>query len=128
MTDRARRLWRRVAIAALIATTTLFIIGVIVLHNAGPILKGRIIETLSTRFDSRVELDNLDVSVGRGIEVAGRGLRIFPPEAVVTAGAKQPLIAIRNFHFHSGVGGLFLKPMHVAAVSVTCLDIYIPPR
>ncbi|HLH04830.1 MAG TPA: hypothetical protein VKX25_18835 [Bryobacteraceae bacterium] len=128
MTDRSRRIWRRVAIGALIATTGFFIAGEIVLHNAGPILKGRIIETLSTRFDSHVELDNLDVSIGRGLEVGGQGLRIFPPDAVVAAGAKQPLLAVRNFHFHSGVSGLFLKPMHVAAVSVTGLDINIPPR
>ncbi len=106
----------------------LFIVGEIVLRHAGPILKGRIIETLSTRFDSRVELDNLDVSLGRGIELSAQGLRIFPPDAVVAAGATHPLIAVRNFNFHSGIAGLFFKPMHVKAVRVSGLAITIPPR
>ncbi len=128
MTQRARRIWKRIGIGALLSAVVLFVIGEVVLHRAGPILKGRIIETLSTRFDSRVELDNLDVSIGRGLEIGGEGLRIFPPDAVVAAGATQPLIAVRQFHFHSGVMGLFLKPMHVSAVSVNALDINIPPR
>ncbi len=128
MSQRARRIWKQIGIAALLSAVALFIIGEVVLHRAGPILKGRIIETLSTRFDSHVELDNLDVSIGRGLEVDGQGLRIFPPDAVVAAGANQPLIAVRQFRFHSGVMGLFLKPMHVSAVSVNALDINIPPR
>ena len=112
----------------MVSAVVLFIVGEVVLSQAGPILKGRIIETLSARFDSRVELDNLDVSVGRGLEVAGQGLRIFPPDAVVAAGADQPLMRVKQFRFHSGVIGLFLKPMHVSAVLVDGLDINIPPR
>ncbi len=126
--SKRRRVWKWITISTLIAAVVLFTIGEIVLRHAGPILKGRIIETLSTRFDSRVELDNLDVSLGRGLEVSAEGLRIFPPDAVVAAGASQPLIAVRNFNFHSGVAGLFLKPMHVAAVWVSGLHIEIPPR
>src|SRR5205823_9937366 len=102
--------------------------GEVVIHNAGPILKGRVIETLSTRFNSRVELDGLNVSVLRGLEVSGDRLRIYPPEDVVAAGVKQPLIALEHFSFHSGLVGLFFKPMHVDAVRVTGLQINIPPR
>ncbi|HZQ55653.1 MAG TPA: hypothetical protein VFB14_25870 [Bryobacteraceae bacterium] len=128
MTERARRIWRRIGIAGLLSAVVLFIVVEIVLHRAGPILKGRVIETLSTRFDSNVQLDNLSVSLGRGLEVSGQGLRIFPPDAVVAAGAHEPLIAVRDFHFHSGVLGLFLKPMHVAAVNVSGMSIDVPPR
>ena len=99
-----------------------------VLHEAEPILKGRVIETLSTRFSSHVELDTLNVSVLRGLEVSGRGLRIFPPPDVVAAGATQPLIEIRQFSFHAGLVGLFIKPMHVGVVRVSGLHIQIPPR
>ena len=128
MSQRGRRIWKRIGIAAASSAVVLFIIGDVVLQHAGSILKGRIIETLGTRFDSRVDLDTLDVSIGRGLEVAGQGLRIFPPDAVVAAGAHQPLIAVRQFHFHSGVMGLFLKPMHLSSVFVDALDIHIPPR
>ena len=89
----------------------LAIIGEVMLHRAGPILKGRVTETLSTRFNSRVELDTLNVSGLRGLEVSGDHLRIYPPDNVVAAGARQLLIALEHFSFHSGVLGLFIKPM-----------------
>jgi hypothetical protein len=95
---------------------------------AGPILKSRVEETLRARFKSRVELDRMDVSLLRGIEVSANNLRIYPLDDVVAAGAAQPLIAIDSFSFHSGLTGLFIQPMHVGMVQVTGLDISIPPR
>ena len=106
----------------------LVIIAEIVLRHAGPILKGRVIETLSTRFDSKVELDTLDVSLLHGLQVTGGGLRIYPPDDVIAAGATQPLIAVQHFDFRAGVMGLFIKPMHVSSVHVSGLDIHIPPK
>lgn len=97
-------------------------------HRAGPILKGRVIETLSARFDGRVELDTLEVSIVRGLEVSGRGLRIFPPDDVVAAGATAPLIALGSFTFHANVMGLFVKPMRVGTVHVADMEIRVPPR
>jgi hypothetical protein len=103
-------------------------VGEVMLKRAEPILKGRVIETLRARFDSRVELDTLQVSIIRGLAVSGKGLRIFPPDDVVAAGAKDPLIAIQQFEFHAGLVGLFLKPTHVRTVRVQGLAINIPPR
>ena len=85
---------------ALLAVIVLAVVADVMLHRAGPILKGRVIETLSTRFKSRVELDQLQVSVLRGLEVSGDGLRIFPPDDVVAAGATKPLISLAHFSFH----------------------------
>ncbi len=99
-----------------------------VVRHAGPILKGRVVETLSTRFNSKVEMDGFNVSLGRGLEVSGEGLRIYPPDDVVAAGADYPEISIKHFEFHSGLRGLFLKPMHVGTVHVTGLEVKIPPR
>lgn len=98
------------------------------LGRAGPILKGRVIETLSTRFNSRVELDGFDVSLVKGLEVSGNGLRIFPQDEVVAAGATEPLIALGRFSFHANLAGLFVKPMHVGTVHVTGMAIQIPPK
>jgi hypothetical protein len=123
-----KRIPRWLGVTVLVVLVALAVIVEIVLRHAGPILKGRVVETLSTRFESRVELASLDVSVLRGLEANGKGLRIFPPDPVVAAGANQPLIEIANFHFHSGILGLFFKPMHVASVQVTGLQINIPPR
>ncbi len=112
----------------LIAVFTLLLVGEIMLKRAEPILKGRVIETLSTRFDSHVELDDLQVSLIKGLAISGKGLRIFSPDDVVAAGAKDPLIAIQQFEFHAGLIGLFLKPTHVGTVHVQGLAINIPPK
>ena len=108
--------------AAVIVAIGLAITIEVVVRRAGPILKGRVIETLSTRFDARVELDDLQVFVRRGLEVRGAGLRIYPPDDVAS-GTKTPLIALKNFSFDSGLIGLFFKPMHVGSVNVSGLVI-----
>ena len=125
---RGRRIWRRIGITLLIIVAVLTVIAEVVLRRAEPILKGRVIETLSTRFDSKVELDTLDVSLLRGLQVSGAGLRIYAPPDVVAAGATAPLIAISHFSFHARLLGLFVKPTHIGAVQVSGLQIHIPPR
>jgi hypothetical protein len=110
--SRKHRGWRLVGWITLIAVIVLLVVGEIMLRRAGPILKGRVIETLSTRFNSRVELDDLQVSLIKGLAVSGKGLRIFAPDDVVAAGAKDPIIAVRQFEFHATLLGLFLKPTH----------------
>ena len=123
-----RGVWRWIATGALIVLAVLIVIGNVMVHRAGPILKGRVIDTLSTRFNSRVELDTLDVSLIKGLEVSGTGLRIYAPDDVVAAGATEPLIAMEHFRFHAPLMGLFVKPTHVGTVYVSGMQIYIPPK
>src|SRR3954454_17071179 len=128
LTGKKRRgLWAWIGISGLVTLVSFLIVAEVMIERAGPILKGRVIETLSTRFDSRVELDGFDVSVLRGLEISGERLRIFPPDPVVAAGAQHPLIAIDHFSFHSGFIGLIFKPTHLRAVNVTGLHIHVPP-
>jgi hypothetical protein len=126
--SRRRRVWTWILFSLLIAVVVLGVIGEVMVDRAAPILKGRVIETLSTRFNSRVDLDGLDVSLVKGLEVSGNGLRIFPEDEVVAAGATEPLIALGRFSFHANLAGLFVKPMHVGTVHVAGMAIHIPPR
>src|SRR5207302_1186958 len=121
--NRRKRVWAWVAIALVVIVTALVIVANVMIRRAGPILKGRVTETLSARFNGRAELDSLDVSVLHGLEVSGNRLRIYPPDDVVAAGANQPLIAIEHFSFHAGLIGLFLEPTHVDMVQVDGLQI-----
>ncbi len=120
--------WKWLAISGLLAVIVLVTIGIVMEKHAGPILKGRVVETLSTRFNSHVELDELDVSVIKGLEVSGKGLRIYNPDDVVAAGATQPLITLGSFYFHTGLRSLFLKPMRIGTVHVSDMQIVIPPH
>ena len=126
--SRKHKGWRLAGWISLASIAVLLVVGEVMLRRAEPILKGRVIETLSTRFNSHVELDELQVSLIKGLEVSGKGLRIFAPDDVVAAGFKIPLFAVQEFDFHAGIIGLFLKPTHVRLVHVRGLAINIPPK
>lgn len=126
--DRHPGFWPWLGVSLLVALIVLVAAAEVALHRATPILKGRVIETLSVRFNSKVQLDNLEVSVVRGLEVSGDGLRIYPPDDVIDPGATQPLIVIRHFSFHAHLLGLFVKPTRVDTVQVSGLQVHIPPR
>ncbi|MBS1801553.1 MAG: hypothetical protein JSS95_17215 [Acidobacteria bacterium] len=126
--QRGHNAWRWIAFSLLLLVVIVAATIEITFHRAGPILKGRVVETLSTLFDSQVDLDGFHVSVMKGFEVSGDGLRIYPPDDVVEAGAKGPLISLAHFAFHVNVAGLFAKPMHVRTVNVRGMTISIPPR
>src|ERR1700722_596424 len=69
--------WKWIGIVALIPLASGAIAVRLVIDRAEPILRARVIETLSNRFDGKVELASFDVSVRNGIEVSGTGLKIF---------------------------------------------------
>jgi hypothetical protein len=121
--------WKWVGIVALIALASGAIAVRLVIDRAEPILRDRVIETLSNRFDGKVELAGFHVSVINGIEVSGSGLKIF--------GAKDPnpyepgvqaLIGVQEFRFHTLLRNLFRSPMHVDTVYVRGLELNIPPK
>ena len=99
--------------------------GGILLHHAAPILKAKVVETLSSRFDSRVQLDKFQVSLIDGLRVSGSGLRIFPHHLAING----PLIAVKSFSFRVlGWRQFFSTILVVHHVQVSGLSIHIPPK
>ena len=115
-----------------IALAFLVVVGVavaIAIYHAEPILRGRIIETLSARFHSRVELAGFHVSVAHGVHVSGEGLKIFGTSDVnIQKPGTQPLIAIDEFRFAASVLNLLHTPMRVHRVYLKGLELNIPPK
>ena len=115
-----------------IALAFLVVVGVavaIAIYHAEPILRGRIIETLSARFHSRVELAGFHVSVAHGVHVSGEGLKIFGTSDVnIQKPETQPLIAIDEFRFAASVLNLLHTPMRVHRVYLKGLELNIPPK
>jgi hypothetical protein len=105
------------------------VIARVVIDRAQPILRTRVIETLSNRFKGKVELATLNVSVIKGLEVSGSGLKIYGPTDPnpYTEGV-QPLISLREFHFHTGVRNLFRSNVHADTVYVKGMELNIPPK
>lgn len=99
----------------------------IVIDRAEPILRARVIETLSTRFHSRVELDEIHVWIADGLHVQGRGLKVFgatDPNPWQTG--VQPLLAVSQFSFQTALRNLFREPMRVDTIFVDGLTVNIP--
>jgi hypothetical protein len=101
----------------------------IAISRAEPILRARVLETLSTRFKGQVELGEFHVSLSQGIQVQGTGLKIYgADDPNMHQAGVQPLIAVSEFRFQTGILELLRSPMHVDTVYVKGLQLNLPPR
>ena len=96
----------------------------ILLSRAEPILRARLIQSLSARFHSRVEMGAFDVSLLRGFEVSGKDLAIYP----YNINSTTPTFSVRRFAFRTGYRSLVSSPMHINHVEVEGLRINLPPK
>jgi hypothetical protein len=121
--------WRWVvAVAGIFLAAVLICVRLVITH-AEPILRTRVIDTLSARFKSRVELAELHVWMADGVHVDGKGLKIFgatDPNAWVDG--VQPLLEVGEFRFQTALRSLFREPMHVDIIYVDGLIVNIPPK
>ena len=118
--------WLKITLAAvLIILAAALVATQYMLHHVQPILRARVIQTLSTRFNSQVELGEFNVSVQKqGIDVEGNNLSLRSNLDL----SLPPQISVAQFHFHTSIHDLFRSPMHVGLVELHGLDIKIPPR
>jgi hypothetical protein len=124
-----KRVWQWVGVVALSVCAAVTVAVRYVVDHAAPILRARVIQTLSTRFDSKVELAGFQVSVLHGIEVSGTGLEIFgTSDPNPYQPGVQPLIEIGEFRFQTALRSLFRSPMHVDTVYVKGMVLNVPPR
>jgi len=123
----SRKAW--LLIVALLVIAVFGVIAGTIVARAEPILRARVVETLSTRFKSRVELDAFHVSLAQGLRVSGKGLRIFgKTDPNIHQPGVQPLIGVGEFRFYIGIRDLFRSPIHVGTVYLNGLQINLPPK
>jgi hypothetical protein len=114
---------------ALAVATVAAVLIIFAVYHAEPILKDRILETLSSRFHGPVQLAEFHVSIKAGFQVSGAGLKIFGPgDPNVHQPGVQPLIAIREFRFSADILNLLHTPMRVRRVYLKDLELNIPPK
>src|SRR5215470_3199314 len=102
---------------------------VVVIYHAEPILKNRVIETLSARFHGPVQLAEFHVSLRNGFQVMGAGLKIFGPgDPNPRESGVQPLVAIAQFRFVADILNLLHTPMRVHRVYLEGLELNVPPK
>ena len=121
--------WRWIVAVAGIFLALVVVCVRIVIKHAEPILRTRVIETLSARFKSRVELGELHVWVADGVHVDGKGLKIFgATDPNAWEAGVQPLLEVGDFRFQTALRSLFREPMHVDIIYVDGLILNIPPK
>jgi hypothetical protein len=121
--------WRWIGSALLVSIVVIAAVGTFLSFHAEPILRARVIETLSARFDSKVELDAFNVSLVSGLQVSGRGLRIFGDmDPNNHEPGFQPLIDVAEFRFRTGIVDLVHSPMRVDTVYLKGVQFNLPPR
>ncbi len=120
----ARRVLFWVAGAILAVLVLLFIAGQVVAHRAGPMLKAKVVQELSKRFDSRVELDTFHVELTPVVRVSGSGLRLYPRRLP----SQYPLIAVKDFSFSTHWSELMRSPLYINRIHVGRLDLHLPPK
>jgi hypothetical protein len=96
----------------------------IVRKRAEPLLRARVIQSLSDRFDSRVELGDFHVYILDGLQVEGSAVKLYPRNLA----SETPLIAIRSFSFRTTWTKLFRTPMRIERAQVKGLEINLPPK
>jgi hypothetical protein len=86
-------------------------------------LRQLVIDTLAERLDSEVQLESFSVDTFPTVHVSGTNLIIRHK------GRKDvpPLVSVASFELDGGVMGLFSRPRRFRAVSLTGLQINIPP-
>jgi hypothetical protein len=102
------------------------------LRQLEPRMREKVVETLSARFNSPVELDRLSLSVDKGVIVAGGGLRILylagPTKPSAGSAAGRPMLSVQNFEFRTGLRELLRPTTRLVMVKVQGLQIDIPPK
>lgn len=122
----SRRFWAWVVGVTLALLLCAGLAAAYFIRNAEPILRARIIETLSARFRTKVQLSALHLAFSNGVGLHGEGL-VVPGIGEASEGS-PPLLRVNSFTFHAGLDSLFKSPAHISTVYVQGMDINLPPK
>ncbi|HWW85510.1 MAG TPA: AsmA-like C-terminal region-containing protein [Vicinamibacterales bacterium] len=113
-------------ISAVFSLVALLAAGAIVFTAVVPIssntLRRRLVDSLSARLDSDVELSDVHLHLFPRLRVDGSGLLVRRRGSV----DRPPLITVKAFSVDSDLAGLFRN--HLAHVTLEGLEIQIPPE
>jgi hypothetical protein len=135
-----RRRWLRITgIVVLVAAVALGVAAEYLARHAEPLLRAAVVDTLSAKCQSPVQLDSLTVSLVQGIEVHGAGLRILylagPSQPYLEqVHAEQnhqpvpPMLSVDSFRFHLSLDDLRRRQARIARVEVQGVALHIPPH
>lgn len=120
----SRRWWRLgISITAALGLVVL-ILGPWLISRANRLLRAKAAQTLRNRFDSEVEIRELQLSVFPRLKLAAKGV------VMRYQGRRDipPLISIDRLEAEGGMVGLLSVKPHVRSLRLEGLAIHVPPR
>jgi len=128
---RSQQVWMWLGGIFLLLLVSALAVLAYVVHQAEPILRARVVETLSARFHAPVQLAEMHISLRHGLGVSGSSLMVQgitgADQPALQSGA-PPLLEVKSFSFATGLFGLLRTPMHVSTVYVSGLKLNMPPK
>ena len=118
----SRRRWIVLAVAAAALVLVLLLMIASIVPFRSEVARRKLIDVLSDRLESDVQLDSLRLRVFPSLQAEGTGLAIKrrgPP-------TRAPLISVRRFVVHGSLSALLRH--HVTKVTLEGLAIEIPPK
>ena len=115
---------RRGWLVFVIAFLCFGLIGMVIGYGLRPFVRNQLVGVVEDRFEGKVELADVHISVWPAIRVTGEGL-------VLRLQGKTnipPLITLTKFSFQTGLWELLRPVKHVQSLWLEGLHIQIPPR
>jgi hypothetical protein len=132
---RQKRRWLlRVLVGLGVVLAAVAVVIALVLRRTEPILRACVVAALEKRFHTHVELDHFNVSLAKGLQAEGKGLRIWPPghvegwNATGTSTPEPPLVRLDKFSFRAPLHFRPGEEIHVRVVELNGLTVDIPPK
>ena len=119
-----RSLWPRILIGIAAVLAILGIAAHLVMKRAEPNARRRVVEWLEAKFDSEVQLGNLDLDIFPRPQVTGRNLKLHWKRRTDI----PPMIDIDEFHARLAWTDLALPDWHIDLVTLKNFHLNIPPR
>ncbi len=114
----------------LVLLAGLFVAAEYLAHHLEPLVRKRIVATVSERFGAPVELDGLSISAVSGLEVRATGLRVGYPQGMGAAPddlSKRAMVRASEITFHTNFHMLLEPVTRLSLVTIEGLEIHIPP-
>jgi hypothetical protein len=120
-----RTRWLRIVLyIAAIGFVIVVAVGTVLVFRFQPVARSYFISTLQKRYQSDVELGNLQISLYPVVRASGDNLVFW----FKGRHDLPPLVQIRRFSFEAGFVNFFRNPKHINRLRLEGLQIHIPPR
>ena len=123
--SRLRARWLRIALYTVaVAFVIAVVVGTALVVRFQPIARNYFVAMLQKRYQSDVELGNLEISLYPTVRASGDNLVFW----FQGKHDRPPLVQIRRFTFEAGFLNFFRNPKHINRLRLEGLQIHVPPR